>query len=43
MNEKSPHRILSPCGNPTMRNIGLILHAIREELGIPPQVSIATA
>jgi len=26
-----------------MRNIGLILHAIREELGIPPQVSIATA
>jgi len=43
MNEKSLHRMLGPRGNPTMRNIGLILHAIQKELELVSQVRVATA
>jgi DNA-binding phage protein len=41
--EKSLHRMLGPRGNPTMRNIGLILQAIREDLGFIPKVRVAAA
>lgn len=43
VNEKSLHRMLSSRGNPTVKNIGLILHAIQEDLGFTPQISIAAA
>lgn len=43
LNEKSLHRMLGEHGNPTVRNIGLILKAIHEDLGFVPQVSIAAA
>ncbi len=43
VNEKSLHRMLSLRGNPTMRNIGLILQAIREALGFTPHVRIVAA
>lgn len=43
VNEKSLHRMLGPGGNPTVKNIGLILHAIQDDLGISPHVSIAAA
>ncbi|MEI8205250.1 MAG: hypothetical protein WCG03_00065 [Kiritimatiellales bacterium] len=43
VNEKSLLRMLSPKGNPTVKNIGLILQAIQQDLGITPQITIAAA
>lgn len=43
VNEKSLLRMLSPRGNPTLKNIGLILQAVQKDLGYTPQVTIAAA
>jgi hypothetical protein len=40
---KYPLRMLSPRGNPTLKNIGLILQAVQKDLGFAPQVTIAAA
>ena len=41
--EKSLHRMLDRHGNPTARTLASIFHAIREDLGIIPRVTIAAA
>jgi DNA-binding phage protein len=41
--EKSLHRMLGRHGNPTVRTLASIFHAIREDLGIIPRVTIAAA
>ncbi|MBM4148509.1 MAG: transcriptional regulator [Lentisphaerae bacterium] len=41
--EKSLHRILSRRGNPTARTLAKIVVAIREDMGVVPRVSVATA
>jgi DNA-binding phage protein len=39
--EKALHRMLSRRGNPTTRNLFAVTKAIREELGIKPQLKLA--
>ena len=39
--EKTLHRMLSNRGNPTTRNLFAVTKAIREDLGIKPELKIA--
>src|SRR5712691_4037093 len=39
--EKTLHRMLHRQGNPTARNLGLIIKSIAEDLGIKPRVAVA--
>ena len=41
LGEKSLHRMLNRNGNPTARNLGLIVKSIAEDLGIKPCVKFA--
>ena len=41
LGEKTLHRMLNRNGNPTARNLGLILKRIAEDLGIKPRVQVA--
>ena len=41
LGEKSLHRMLNRNGNPTARNLGLIVRSIAEDLGIRVQVTLA--
>jgi len=41
LGEKSLHRMLNRNGNPTARNLGLIVRSIAEDLGIKPRVEVA--
>jgi DNA-binding phage protein len=41
LGEKSLHRMLNRNGNPTARNLGLIVKSIAEDLGIKPRVQFA--
>jgi DNA-binding phage protein len=41
LDEKSLHRMLNRSGNPTARNLGLIVKSIAEDLGIKPHVEFA--
>ena len=43
LGEKSLHRMLNRNGNPTARNLGVIVKSIAEDLGIKPQVKVAVA
>ena len=41
LGEKTLHRMLSRNGNPTARNLGMIIKSIAEDLGIKPRVEVA--
>ena len=41
LGEKSLHRMLNRKGNPTARNLGVIVKSIAEDLGIKPRVEFA--
>ena len=41
LGEKTLHRMLSRDGNPTARNLGVIVRSIAEDLGIKPRVEVA--
>ena len=41
--EKTLHRMLNRNGNPTARNLGVIVKAIAEDLGIKPRVEVAAS
>ena len=41
LGEKSLHRMLNRNGNPTARNLGVIVKSIAEDLGIKPRVELA--
>ena len=41
LGEKTLHRMLNRNGNPTARNVGLIVRSIAEDLGIKPRVEVA--
>ena len=41
LGEKSLHRMLNRNGNPTARNLGVIVKSIAEDLGIKPRVEFA--
>lgn len=41
LGDKALHRMLSRRGNPTTRNLLVILKAIRDDLGLKPRVSLA--
>ncbi|MBM3839721.1 MAG: transcriptional regulator [Verrucomicrobia bacterium] len=41
--EKALHRMLSKRGNPTARSLAAIVRAIRDDLGLVPRVTVATA
>lgn len=41
--EKALHRMLSRRGNPTARSLGVIVRAIRDDLGFVPRVTVAPA
>jgi DNA-binding phage protein len=41
LGEKSLHRMLNRNGNPTARNLGVIVRSIAEDLGIRPRVKVA--
>jgi DNA-binding phage protein len=41
LGEKSLHRMLNRNGNPTARNLGMIVKSIAEDLGIKPHVEFA--
>ena len=43
LGEKSLHRMLNHNGNPTARNLGVIVKSIAEDLGIKPHVEVALA
>ena len=43
LGEKSLHRMLNRNGNPTARNLGVIVRSIAEDLHIKPRVEVATA
>src|SRR6266571_8885231 len=43
LGEKSLHRMLNRNGNPTVRNLGVIVKNIAEDLGIRPRVEVAAA
>jgi DNA-binding phage protein len=40
LGEKSLHRMLNHNGNPTARNLGVIVKSIAEDLGIKPRVEL---
>lgn len=40
LGEKSLHRMLNRNGNPTARNLGVIVRNIAEDLGIKPRVTV---
>jgi hypothetical protein len=41
LGEKSLHRMLNHNGNPTARNLGVIIKSIAKDLGIKPRVEFA--
>src|SRR5881296_1366459 len=41
LGEKTLHRMLNRNGNPTARNLGVIVKRIAEDLGIKPHVEVA--
>ena len=41
LGEKTLHRMLNRGGNPTARNLGVIVRSIAEDLGIKPRVEVA--
>lgn len=41
LGEKTLHRMLNRNGNPTARNLGVIVRSIGEDLGIKPRVELA--
>ena len=41
LGEKSLHRMLNRNGNPTARNLGLIVKCIADDLGTKPRVKVA--
>jgi DNA-binding phage protein len=41
LGEKSLHRMLGRNGNPTARNLGVIVRSIAADLGIKPRVELA--
>jgi DNA-binding phage protein len=41
LGEKTLHRMLHRNGNPTARNLGVIVRRIAEDLGIKPRVEVA--
>lgn len=43
LGEKSLHRMLHRNGNPTARNLGLIVRSIAEDLGIKPCVQVVAS
>ena len=43
LGEKTLHRMLNRDGNPTVRNLGLILKRIAGDLGIKPRVAVASS
>ncbi|PYJ84764.1 MAG: transcriptional regulator [Verrucomicrobia bacterium] len=43
LGEKTLHPMLHRNGNPTARNLGLIVKSIAEDLGIKPRVEVAAA
>ncbi|HEY0455279.1 MAG TPA: transcriptional regulator, partial [Verrucomicrobiae bacterium] len=43
LGEKTLHRMLNRRGNPTARNLGLIISRIAEDLGIKPRVTIVAS
>lgn len=43
LGEKTLHRMLNRNGNPTARNLGLIVRSIAEDLHIKPRVELAVA
>ncbi|MBI2926553.1 MAG: transcriptional regulator [Verrucomicrobia bacterium] len=43
LGEKTLHRMLHRKGNPTARNLGLIVKRIGEDLGITPRVEVGAA
>src|SRR5256885_13736356 len=42
LGEKTLHRMLNRSGNPTARNLGVIVRSIAEDLHIKPRVEVAT-
>ncbi len=40
LGEKTLHRMLNRGGNPTARNLGVIVRSIAEDLGIKPRVQV---
>jgi DNA-binding phage protein len=40
LGEKTLHRMLNRHGNPTARNLGVIVKSIAEDLGIKPRVEV---
>src|SRR6266446_1676575 len=40
LGEKTLHRMLNRNGNPTARNLGMIVKSIAEDLGIKPRVGV---
>src|SRR5437016_12594868 len=43
LGEKTLHRMLNRNGNPTARNLGVIVRSIAEDLGIKPRVEVTAA
>src|SRR5712664_1560452 len=43
LGEKSLHRMLNRNGNPTARNLGVIVKSIAEDLGIKPRVEVTAS
>lgn len=43
LGEKTLHRMLNRKGNPTVRNLGVIVKSIAEDLGIKPRVEVAVS
>jgi len=43
LGEKTLHRMLNRNGNPTARNLGVIVRSIAEDLHIKPRVEVAMA
>lgn len=41
LGEKTLHRMLNRDGNPTARNLGVIVRSIAEDLGVKPRVEVA--
>ena len=39
--DKALHRMLSGRGNPTLRSLGAVMRAIREDMGFRPRVTVA--
>ena len=40
LGEKTLHRMLNRNGNPTARNLGMIVKSIAEDLGVKPRVEV---